>query len=262
MIKSVYFHNPSAKGFERFAKWVLALGYHFVSLNQLTAYLRSEPISLPDKPLFVSLDDGWAGNLKLLPIMEKYNIPITLFVATEPLSSGNYWWEYVAREVGYSNLGKVKAGDYNDLLELLSNSKAKYTLNRSSMTIDQLVTFAAHSLVTIGSHTVTHPLLDKISEDQLNLELRESKDFLETLIGCEVCAMSYPNGNFTEREIKAVGNYYNFAFTTQSGSINKQSLHLTLNRTCLTGDVIKDVLKFIGFWQILKQIKSKLRDVF
>ena len=42
---------------------------------------------------FISLDDGWRGNLKLLPIFEKYKVPMCIFITTGPIESGNYWWE-------------------------------------------------------------------------------------------------------------------------------------------------------------------------
>ena len=60
------------------------------------------------KLAYISFDDGWQGNLKLIPIIEKYNVHITIFIAVNPIMSGNFWWEFVAKKVGYTQMQNFK----------------------------------------------------------------------------------------------------------------------------------------------------------
>lgn len=48
--------------------------------------------------------------------------------------------------------------------------------------------------VEIGAHTITHPILSKISETDLNRELKGSRERLEKELGRKVTSFCYPNG--------------------------------------------------------------------
>ena len=91
-VSSIYFHNPSPELFEVILKWYKRHHYRFLSLEELESLLEAKK-NPDDRVAFISFDDGWRSNLNLLTLCEKYNAPITVFVATEPLLSGNFWWE-------------------------------------------------------------------------------------------------------------------------------------------------------------------------
>lgn len=81
---------------------------------------------------------------------------------------------------------------------------------------DQIVEMQK-SVISIGGHTVTHPVLTKLKDSELEYELRESKIVLEEKLNTEIYSMSYPNGNadaFNKKVIEAVKNEnYKIAFT-------------------------------------------------
>lgn len=56
-------------------------------------------------------------------------------------------------------------------------------------------------LVTIGSHTLTHPMLPLINEQRARLEIRESRARLEELLGREIMLFSFPFGGFNDELI-------------------------------------------------------------
>lgn len=58
------------------------------------------------KMVHFSFDDGWLTNKALIPIIEKYDVPITIFVPVEPLESGNFWWSKAFAK--YKSLAKVE----------------------------------------------------------------------------------------------------------------------------------------------------------
>lgn len=72
-------------------------------------------------------------------------------------------------------------------------------------------------LVTIGSHTMSHPWLPTVSvdEEKLYYELAGSKEALEKGVGKKVDYLCYPNGGFNDAVKDAAKQYgYKGAFTT------------------------------------------------
>ena len=70
----------------------------------------------------------------------------------------------------------------------------------------------------IGSHTVSHPMLDALEVRDIEKELRISKDFLEDLLGEEVIGLSVPGGRVksTVRSIACETGYCT-VLTSRSG---------------------------------------------
>ena len=91
-ILSIYLHNPSKLLFEKIHKWLVDKGYKFISIEELENIINKKLIT--EKLVFISMDDGWRGNLDLIESMEKFKVPVTIFVPTEAVEEGNYWWEY------------------------------------------------------------------------------------------------------------------------------------------------------------------------
>ena len=50
------------------------------------------------------------------------------------------------------------------------------------------------SVFEIGSHTVTHPVMTMLTDEELATELTESKSVLETKLGITVDVLAYPVG--------------------------------------------------------------------
>ena len=48
--------------------------------------------------------------------------------------------------------------------------------------------------ISFGSHTVTHPIMSKISPEQAMWEIYESKKIIESHLGSPVRTFAYPNG--------------------------------------------------------------------
>ena len=256
-IRSIYYHNPSAEGFAKIIKYLRRHRYRFISLEELYNILIGK-ININEKLAFVSLDDGWHGNLNLLHIIERYNVPICIFAATQPLKNGNFWWEYVGEMLGDRGVLRYKSMSYSAFCNGLSEVRAKVELTRSALTEDEVSRLAVHPLVTIQSHTVTHPILTHCPDDVLEKELADSKAELERLTNQPVYAFSYPNGSLSEREINAVKRHYSIAFTTAQKNISLSDDIYTLPRYALTGQYYRDLLKVWGVWKYLKAIMRGL----
>lgn len=140
--------DVSPARFETHLKWLS-------KRRNRVAALRETLVQPPKKNLIaITFDDGYLDNLTVaLPLLEKYDLPMTLFM--------------VAGFIGKD--GYLSANDLKFL--------------------------AKHPLVTIGSHTVSHRHLTKISKQDARFELRESKKVLEEITGEKIDLLAYPYGD-------------------------------------------------------------------
>lgn len=248
-IKSIYYHNPTPQQFEKTVAWLQKKRYRFISIEELYCYVtKRRPIC--EKLVFLSLDDAWHSNLKLISTIEKHNVPITIFAPVEPIISGNYWWEFVPKE----ERENFKLLSYDDFCQRLSALKEKYKLERSCMTAEELRDLARHPLVSIQAHTLTHPILTCLTDADLARELKEGKEQLERIIKQEVDYFSYPNGTYAKREVDMAKDIYKMAFTTDLRYITPKEKAWTLPRIEVTGRCFRDKLKFYNIWPVMRKI--------
>jgi poly-beta-1,6-N-acetyl-D-glucosamine N-deacetylase len=131
-----------------------------VSLEQLVNHLRTG-IPLPPKPIVLTFDDGYVGHYTTVyPLLKKYGYPATFAIYTQ-------------------KIGKK--------------------MGRSSLNWEQLKVMAKDPLVTIASHTLTHPDLTQQFGDRLHQEITQSKQILEKELGISINYLVYPEGKFDER---------------------------------------------------------------
>ncbi len=132
-----------------------------ISLDQLVAHLRTG-LPLPEKPILLTFDDGYGGHYKYVyPLLKKYNYPAVFAIYT---------------------------------------AKVGVNTGRTHVTWEQLRQMAVDPLVTISSHSVTHPLdLRPLSENQLQIEIMLSKRILESQLGIPIRYFTYPSGKFDAR---------------------------------------------------------------
>ncbi|MBN1980714.1 MAG: polysaccharide deacetylase family protein [Chitinivibrionales bacterium] len=168
--------------FERFLQELHGFGYCAVTASESIELLRkqhahhthhtilsaeTEPPILPIVP-FISMifDDGFENFFyHAFPILQNFNMKVSLFPV-----------------VGF--IDQYCSWDIYHLQKHLSKLQIRYIAD------------AGHE---IGSHTLSHPDLRYLHDDQLEHELSESKKILEDIIGRAVTAISFPFGGWNQR---------------------------------------------------------------
>jgi len=80
-----------------------------------------------------------------------------------------------------------------------------------SCTWSQLEEMVGEGLLTVGSHTLSHPDLCAVSEDRARREIQTSRHRLEIRLGRPVDSFCYPKGRWSERLEAIVGANYRSA---------------------------------------------------
>ena len=89
------------------------------------------------------------------------------------------------------------------------------------LTKTELQVLADHPLITIGSHTIHHPILTTLTSDQQSREIAGSKYTLETILDRTISAFSFPNGKFDDEIVASVAAAgYDFACCSFSNSVS------------------------------------------
>lgn len=253
-VLSLYFHDPQPESFEKIILWCKKKGYDFVNIDEITDYVKGEPLK-HKKMVHFSFDDGWATNKALIPIIEKYNVPITIFVPVEPLESGNFWWNYAyAKHKSLAMVEEFKTYNEERFNSEIGKIKEEITLDREAVTFDELKEMSRHPLINIQSHTYNHPILTNVNDRQLDFELSESKKYLSTLLNKEINTFSYPNGSFGMREENAVSKHYKCGYTTEEKFVQPGGNIFRIPRTCLVDNYWSNLSRMTGAWKLLKRL--------
>ncbi len=220
-ILSIYFHDPSRPLFSKCMKWLNQQGIVFLDIDTVHEIALGN-VPFPKGAVLLTVDDGWKSNKSnIVDVAYAHNIPVAIFITTEPVFAGNgYWWSYVklANKSGYLSITAedVKHMDNKSRLDLLSKLKDKFCVGREAMTVDEIQEADDTGLVQIGSHTLSHPILSKCTDEEVHSEIYHSKKKLEEMLDHSIHSFAYPNGDHSEREVAMVEDAgYRLAFTTK-----------------------------------------------
>lgn len=201
--------------------------YEMISLPELTERIMNRK-SLPKRGAVITFDDGYKNVFTCAyPILKKYHIPATIFLTTGYMGTDNlFWWDKVTHIIKNANSAKLEleeVGEYS-LATLRERLKARRAITQylkglpeerknqliqkmeslaggSSPALNETATLSWNQIeemsrhdITFGSHTVTHPILTRISPEQANHEIYRSKKDIEEHLGKPVNLFSYPNG--------------------------------------------------------------------
>ena len=200
-----------------------------------------------EKAVVVTLDDGYADNLwNALPILEKYQIPATVFVSSENIGTNReFWWDKLTRLVSSDELRSIRdklkfmdpeerACEMEKIEKLFATSAPASSKEGRALSEDELRRLADSSFITVGGHTVTHGALAGESSEMQEWELSESKARIEKIIGSPVTVFSYPFGQedtYTEETIRILERVgYTRAASTCPGVVTKATSRYEIPR--------------------------------
>jgi len=265
----------------------LSQNFEIISLGELAQCLL-ERKALPGKAVVVTFDDGWKDSYLLAyPILRKYGVPATIFLATGYVGTGKpFWWHkvlYVLRQSTVKRLDLGELGCYSLQSEADRSRAAPMIIEElkrlpeqeKELLLEKLATISqveipeesGHRLVLsweevqemsrngidFGAHSVTHPILTRVSLRQARWEISQSKRDIERRIGKAVNFFAYPDGVFNAEVAKAVEESgFTGAVTDEPRWINPRTNLYGLGRIFPDGDFDKFKVVLSGLWGDLK----------
>jgi peptidoglycan/xylan/chitin deacetylase (PgdA/CDA1 family) len=252
------FHDISKETAEHTFSF-LSRKYNIIDLNDfIETHKKKDGSILPKKALIITFDDGCIRNHEILPIIRKYHIPVTIFLCASIINTNrHYWFKSEIQSISIEEF-KCKSYDwYKDLVKYGFEKDKEFDHPQALQ--NQHIEEMKH-YVNFQSHTLYHPILPKCNESEAKKEIFDSKKILENKYGIKINAISYPNGDYSERDIllsKEAG--YNCGITVDFGYNTIKTDIFRLKRLSVndTGDINELIVKASGVWSFFKTIIGK-----
>ncbi len=216
--------EPDPAHFERLMSFVAR---NFAVLPLPEAVDRLACGALPRRACCITFDDGYADNLTLaLPILEKYRLPATVFVAAGYLDGGRMFNDVVIDAIAQArrdvldlrelDLGIHPIGTVEEKLAAIAFLLGRIKFGAPALRAAQARAIAAAAAcgpladdlmlttaqlkelagrgVEIGGHTVSHAILASLDDAEAFDEIVRGKQRLEAVAGRPVTSFAYPNG--------------------------------------------------------------------
>ena len=254
---------------------VLKRNFEVIGLEELDDVLARRR----GRAVMITFDDGYCDNYThAFSALRDLSLPATFFVTTGFLDDQLVpWWDEIAWMVRtarvtelpqnewlegplrierthsdsaiarllriYKGLRAPQTVKYLDFLaEALQTGRSPAEIGRDLWMTWDMVREMRSGGMTIGGHSVTHPVLATLSDDQQDFEVRESRRRLVEELGEPIDAFSYPVGggaSFNEITINAVKRHgYRWGFTYLGGYLKPGRFNrYALRRTAIETEV-------------------------
>jgi peptidoglycan/xylan/chitin deacetylase (PgdA/CDA1 family) len=206
-----------------------------------------------------------------VPILERFQTPATVFIAPGLLDRRSFWWDVLAELVLGSGLDAhrvLSAAGASDALDGAVaptgpiGSRTVHDLLRSQlirrhvdaievaldglaaalgfelpvpdgrpMTTTELTALAAHPLISIGVHSMTHPRLPDLPPGEVRQEIDVAAHHLDKLLGTQRRVLAYPYGASSPDVVRVAADLgFDHAVTTESRWLRRRGEALTAPR--------------------------------
>lgn len=233
----------------------------------------------------ITFDDGWLDNFKeAYPILTKYRVPATIFLATGFIGTNRLFWPeqfcyllehfmtsklvlseappsfYRLTEEMNSFSTSDRAVYFEKAIEVLKSYlpdereeilhylRQKCTLNfipRQIVNWEETREMYKSGLIRFGAHTDNHVILDQVPCQIVDDEISKSREEIEKRLGEKIRTFAYPNGNHNE-EIRAIliTNGFDAAVTTCKDFVDYKTTIMQLPRIAIHEDVSNTIPMF------------------
>ncbi|MFH0894550.1 MAG: polysaccharide deacetylase family protein [Bacteroidota bacterium] len=229
--------------------------YNLIDLNDfLNAVEYKELISLPKKALIITFDDGHIGNYKLLPLIKKSKVPVSIFLCAAIINTNrSFWFTYKPSEDKKGELKKIINSERLAILNEFGYNQEEEHETPQALNKSQIMEMKEQ--INFQSHTLFHPILTQCSLEDARKEIFDSKMVLETEYDLNITALSYPNGDYSKREIDIVKEAgYSCGITVDYGFNSIKTDLYKLRRISVKDTFTMDelIVKSSGVWGFLK----------
>lgn len=271
---------------ERQLRW-LRTAYDVLPIDEAIARLHAGEARRPMAA--ITFDDGYRSNATLaLPLLQSLGLPATIYLTTGHVDSGAMLWTTwldlvlqgrAAPPPWLSERCAPVAPDPKEALKRLPSAEREAVLARlreevesdarvqsnverhapdfAMLTWDEVRSAAASRLLTFGGHTLSHPIVSRLADDDVGREIGMSMDRVAREVNAVTRTFAYPNGraiDFDQRAVDAIRRHGGTAAVTTIEGINRRAHDAFALRRLVVGD--RDIddamfrLRAAGLWSV------------
>jgi len=228
--------------------------YNTVSFGELED-MAGDGRKIPWNTLIITFDDGYLDFYEhAYPLMKEHSVPSTVFLAVDRIGDDDarpFWWDnayfYFTRLAELRKNGGLRNPDgmlrdlldnfesdpsatfeqmnrmkTEDIEEFLDRIRADHGLPAESQYDNRMLDWGKvrkmNDMVEVGSHTLSHINLNRLTDELKAIEIRDSRTTIRKMTGKSAKVFSYPAGNYDDVSKKLVRDSgYSFAVTTDRG---------------------------------------------
>jgi peptidoglycan/xylan/chitin deacetylase (PgdA/CDA1 family) len=257
--------------------------FQVVSLSRIVEQLTAG--NRPDKrAVALTIDDGRRNCYEFLfPILKEFGIPATLFVVSSFIRGDDWVWTdkilWLSEQCPRPNeaaperidglfrmLNQMEPEARNARIEAMATGIGVSIPNHpppkyAPCSWSELREMSESGLVEIGSHTVNHPILASLTDEESWRELTVSRAHIEEGVGLRVNSFCFPNGKPDDyrpsqmRQVREAG--YTSAVVARFGMVGKATDPYELPRIGVSGR--SDALAFAKYLDGAEYYQARLQ---
>jgi len=157
---------------KRFSRQMRMVGKRAIAIRDINNRHKN---THRDQTICMTFDDAFANLISnVLPTINELQIPITIFIATKSIGSFPIWLD-----------GKK----HPDSCETV-------------MSMPQILALKNNPLITLGSHTSSHPRLSELHDKDIREELLSSRNTLKEVFHDPIENLALPHGAFNQEVLQ------------------------------------------------------------
>jgi poly-beta-1,6-N-acetyl-D-glucosamine N-deacetylase len=231
--------------------------YNIIPLQTfIKAHKENKVKDLPPKSIVITFDDGYKDNYKLLPVLKKMHVPITIFLCSHIICTNrNYWFNQNTKDLSVDKLKRMKNQDRLNLLKSRGFEEDKEFDERFALSYNEIMEMSDY--VDFQSHSAFHSCLPYCTDQESECEIINSKNKLEQLFNFKITSFAYPQGLYSEREIEFLKkNGYEAGLTCDLWfNDQKTNIYKIKRLTCRdSASIVELEVKISGIYIFLKRL--------
>lgn len=232
--------RSDAAALERQLRW-LKRHFQVVPLRNLVSAAADSQGGV-ERKVALTFDDGLRSHVEVAyPILHRLALPATFFVCPGLVDRGRWLWtdEMHRRLARLDPAARAElaqeCGTPADIERRVREATAHFAPTPQEREAFDLAGWLElrrldPALVTIGSHTLTHPVLPSLPAADLEREVRDSRRQLESRLQRPVEFFAYPDGATNPGVESCVRRHYRAAVTAQHGWVRRSADSVRLPR--------------------------------
>lgn len=250
------YHGTVERQAAQLARQLAWLKRHFIVVPLAELVERLERGDALVRRVAITFDDGLRNNVTVAyPILERLALPATFFVCPGLIGTGRWLWNHEARqrllhlkrkdaEPTIERLKRLPLAERTDFEQQLRRETRDFRPTAQERHAFDLADWDElraldPALVSIDSHTVTHPILPNLAAEACERELAQSRRMIEERLQRPAQFFAYPNGDTTSAVREAARRHYRAAVLATPGLAAPGTDALALPRVVAPAGVLR-----------------------